>query len=72
MGAVSLDRPYIGIEPCERQVSGLERTLFSVKEMNPARGRASLVSGSLRSMAATVSVFAECIDLLAQGAVLAC
>lgn len=55
MGALSLNRSYIGIEPCGQQVSGLERTLFSVEEMNLTQGHADIVRGCAEDVLPTLS-----------------
>ena len=55
MGALSLNRSYIGIEPCGQQVSGLERTVAFVEDMNLTQGRAEIVRGCAEDILPTLS-----------------
>jgi SAM-dependent methyltransferase len=62
IGALSLQRSYIGIEPCERQVDGLQRARSFLRERNLTRGQADIVRGCAEDVLPTMP--SRSIDLV--------
>lgn len=45
VGCLSLDREYVGIEPCDDQVEGLHRTIAALAEHKPSGASATICHG---------------------------